>query len=581
ARALPRRSSSHMERNGTPVCCTTFHEIRLEREHFDVTISVEGAEFSAHKIILCRCSNYFRALFSRRWNTPENRVHKVYSTSAEMMGLVIEYAYTGTVPVTADNVESLLITADYLSVLGIVRRCCEFLRAHLCLDNCIGIWKFTDTYCCPDLREAAFIFILCHFKEITQVSPEFVDLSVKELKDIIEKDQLNVTEEHVTFEAVLKWVVHDPQNRRQYVPDLLGKVRLALMTSEYFLNNIKTHDYVKDSEECKLLTIDVMMEMHRLSECGPDSSHFTNPLSRPRLPYAVMFAIGGWSGERPTNAVETYDARADQWVNITSEHTSPLAYHGIAYLKGYIYVIGGFDSVDCLSSVKRFDPIEKRWQEVAPMHWQRCYVSVTVLDDNIYAMGGFDGHVRLNTAERYEPEANQWKMIAHMHEQRSDASATTLHGKVYVCGGFNGSECLITAEVYNATANQWTFIAPMTTRRSGLGVVAYGNEVYAVGGFNGFIQLWSAEVYNPAANTWRRISSMLGPRSNFGIEVLEDRLFVVGGFNGFTTIFNTEYYDRSTNEWYNVHDMGVHRSALSCSIVPGLPNVEEFAAKRG
>ncbi|NXI50591.1 KLH10 protein, partial [Chloroceryle aenea] len=570
---------SHMERKGSPLSCTTFNKMRLEGEHLDVTISVDGVEFSAHKIILCRCSNYFRALFSSRWNTTENRVHKISGTTPEIMGLIIEYTYTGTVPVTADNVESLLITADYLNVVGIVGLCSEFLKSQLCLENCIGIWKFTATYYCPDLQAAAYIFILHHFKEITEVSPEFTDLSVTELKELIAKDELNVRQECVVFEAVLKWVAHDPQTRRQHVPELLGKVRLALMTSEYFLNNVKTHDYVKDREECDVLVVEALTEMYRLTMYSP-AAGFTNPLSRPRLPYTIMFAIGGWSRESPTNAMETYDARADQWVDITCEQEGPLAYHGTAYLKGYIYVVGGVDSVGCLSTVRRLDPIQKRWQEVAPMHSQRCYVSVTTLGGSIYAMGGFDGHVRLNTAERYEPDTNQWTLITHMHEERSDASATTLHDKVYICGGFNGNECLITAEVYNATTNQWTFIAPMSIRRSGLGVIAYGNEVYAVGGFNGFIQLRSVEVYNPAANTWRTISSMLSPRSNFGIEVLEDRLFAVGGFNGFTTTFNAEYYDKNTDEWYDIHDMGVHRSALSCSVVPGLLNVQEYAAPR-
>ncbi|NXS58172.1 KLH10 protein, partial [Brachypteracias leptosomus] len=573
-------SSSPMERNTSPVSCTTFNELRLEGEHFDVTISVDGVQFNAHKIILCRCSNYFRALLSSRWSTTEKTVHNIPGTSPEMMKLIIEYAYNGTVPVTADNVGSLLNAADYLNVMGIVRLCCQFLQSHLCLENCISTWKLTDTYYCPDLREAARVFILHHFKELVEVSTEFTRLSIDELIGIIGDDELNVRQEGAVFEAVLKWVAYDPQKRRQHIPLLLSKVRLALVTSDYFLSKVRKHKYLKDNEECKGLIMDALTEMYRLSMYGPASSACTNPLGRPRLPHAIMWAIGGWSGETPTNAMETYDARADQWLNVTCEEVGPLAYHGTAYLKGFIYVIGGFDSMDCLSSVKRFDPLQRRWQEVAPMHSQRCYVSVTTLSSNIYAMGGFDGHLRLNTAERYDPETNQWTMISPMHEERSDASATTLNEKVYICGGFNGNECLITAEVYNPTKNQWTFIAPMGRSRSGLGVIAYENKVYAVGGFDGFTQLQSVEAYHPVTNTWDMVPSMFSPRSNFGIEVLEDRLFVVGGFNGFSTTFNTEYYDRATNEWYNVHDMGIHRSALSCSVMTGLSNVQEYVSKR-
>ncbi|NXG38730.1 KLH10 protein, partial [Dromaius novaehollandiae] len=573
-------SPPHMERKMSAMACTVFNELRLEGKLCDVIIKVHGFEFNAHKNILCSCSPYFRALFTSGWNNTEKRVYNIPGISPDMMKLIIEYAYTRTVPVTADNVESLLAAADQFNIMGIIRGCCEFLKSQLCLENCIGICRFTDYYHCPELRQTAYMFILHNFEEMAKVSAEFLELSASELKDIIEKDELNVRQEDAVFEAIVKWISHDPANRKQYVAVLLRKVRLALMHAEYFMNNVKMHDYVKDSEECKPVIINALKAMYDLNMNGPSNSDFTNPLTRPRLPFAILFAIGGWSGGSPTNAIETYDARADKWVNVTCQQESPRAYHGAAYLKGYVYVIGGFDSVDYFNSVKRFDPLKKTWHQVAPMHSRRCYVSVTVLNSFIYAMGGFDGYVRLNTAERYEPETNQWTLIAPMHEQRSDASATTLHEKVYICGGFNGNECLFTAEVYDAKTNQWTLIAPMRSRRSGIGVIAYGEHVYAVGGFDGANRLRSAEAYNPLANTWRTIPTMFNPRSNFGIEVVDDLLFVVGGFNGFTTTFNVECYDEKTDEWYDAHDMSIYRSALSCCVVPGLSNVGEYAARR-
>ncbi|XP_044855560.1 kelch-like protein 10 isoform X2 [Mauremys mutica] len=520
-------SHPHMERKMSAMACTVFNELRLEGKLCDVVIKVNGLEFNAHKNILCSCSSYFRALFTSGWNNTEKRVYNIPGISPDMMKLIIEYAYTRTVPVTADNVERLLAAADQFNIMGIVRGCCEFLKSQLCLENCIGICKFTEYYHCPDLRQTAYMFILHNFEEMVKVSTEFLELSVNEFKDIIEKDELNVKQEDAVFEAILKWISHEPQTRKQYISVLLPKVRLALMHAEYFMNNVKMHDYVKDSEECKPVIINALKAMYDLNMNGPSSSDFTNPLTRPRLPYAILFAIGGWSGGSPTNAIETYDARADRWVNVTCQQESPRAYHGAAYLKGYVYIIGGFDSVDYFNSVKRFDPLKKTWHQVAPMHSRRCYVSVTVLNNFIYAMGGFDGYVRLNTAERYEPETNQWTLIAPMHEQRSDASATTLYGKVYICGGFNGNECLFTAEAYDAKTNQWTLIAPMRSRRSGIGVIAYGEHVYAVGGFDGANRLRSAEAYNPVANTWRTIPTMFNPRSNFGIEVVDDLLFVV------------------------------------------------------
>ncbi|NXX13259.1 KLH10 protein, partial [Podargus strigoides] len=568
-----------LQRDISALAWNIFNELRLEGQLCDVTIIAEGTKFRAHKIVLCTCSEYFRVLFTSSWNNADRRVYNIPGICSAIMQLIIEYAYTNTLPITADNAEDLLAAGDQFHITGIVRMCCEFFQSQLCLENCIGIWRITDYYCCPDLREAASLFILHHFEELAKVSAEFLELPVNELIHIIEKDELNTKEEAAVFEAILKWIAHAPRARRQHVAVLLSKVRLALLQVEYFMNNVKAHEYVKDNEECKALIIDTLTEMYSLYKDGQPSA-FTNPLSRPRLPYALLFAIGGWSGRGPTNTVETYDSRADQWLNVTNKQESPIAYHGTAYLKGFIYVIGGFDGLNYFSSSKRFDPLKKTWQEVAPMHWQRCYVSVAVLHGFIYVMGGFDGHARLSTAERYEPETNQWTLIAPMQERRSDASATTLQEKVYICGGFNGSECLTTAEVYDPTTNQWTAIAPMNSSRSGLGVAAYGNEVYVVGGFNGVSRLRSVEAYNPFSDTWRSVPSMFSQRSNFGIGVVDDLLLVVGGFDGFTTTFEVECYSATTNDWYDVQDMGINRSALSCCVVPALPNVRDYIVGR-
>lgn len=72
---------------------------------------------------------------------------------------------------------------------------------------------------------------------------------------------------------------------------------MALMHVEYFMNNVKMNDYVKDSggmQASHWLTL--WKAMYDLNMNGPSNSDFTNPFTRPRLPYAILFAIGGWSG---------------------------------------------------------------------------------------------------------------------------------------------------------------------------------------------------------------------------------------------------------------------------------------------
>ncbi|XP_036395898.1 kelch-like protein 10 [Megalops cyprinoides] len=555
---------------------TIFNELRLEGKLCDVVIEVNSFEFRAHKAILCACSSYFCNLF----NSTEKQRYQITGLSPDIMRLIIEYVYSRSVPVTEDNVESLLQAANHFCIMGLAQACCDFLAAHLCPENCIGTWQAADVYFCPPLRRHAYRYILHNFEEVGRGSEEFLRLSLPELGGIIQEDELNARQEDVVFESILRWIAHMPEERQPFLSLLLPKVRMALMNADYFMDQVKNNPVVRSRDECKPIILEAMKALCEYNINRSSNPDYRNPLTRPRLPYAVLLAIGGWSGSVPTNAIESYDARAGCWVNVTQEQESPRAYHGTVYLDGFVYCLGGYNSMEYFSSVRKFNPATLTWHEVAPMHFRRCYVSVAVLDGYIYAMGGLDGHVRLNTAERYKPETNQWSLISHMHEQRSDASATSLRGKVYICGGFNGQDCLFTAEYYNPQVNQWTEITPMSSRRSGLGVVTYGEEVYVVGGFDGVTRLRTADAYDPATNTWRAVPDMITARSNFGIEVLDGRLFVVGGFNGTTTTDYVECYDEKTNEWSVVHCMAFFRSALSCCVVPDLCNIARYTAPR-
>uniref|UniRef100_A0A3P8ST07 Kelch like family member 10 n=1 Tax=Amphiprion percula TaxID=161767 RepID=A0A3P8ST07_AMPPE len=548
---------------------SVFNELRLNGEFCDAVIKVEDVAFQIHKVILCNCTPYFRALFS---HCSDPLVINIAGLSPDMMQLIIDFAYTGSVSVTKDNVQDLLLAADQLNVMGVIQACCSFLGEQLCPQNCIGIWRFTNICVSPELQHKAHHCITDRFEEVVSCE-EFLQLSAQELADILDRDDLNVRWERCVFEAVMRWIDHEPEERQRHLAALLSKVRLALMTMDDIRITVLSNELVQNNAECMTLVNDAIAIL-------PNQHRYYNCPARPRLPNAILFATGGFSGDDLTHVTEVYNVRTDDWITVTDSLQHPRAYHGTVFLNGYIYCIGGRDRTEKFNSVCRFDLRAHTWQEVAPMYFRRCYVSVTVLNGIIYAMGGFDGHDRLSTAECYQPETNQWSVIASMHEQRSDASCTALHEKIYICGGLNGFECLQTAECYNPKTNQWTVIAPMNFRRSGTGVVTYADHIYAVGGFDGSSRLRSAEAYNPQTDAWTTVSSMITPRSNFGIEVIDSRIFVVGGFNGTTTTFNVECYDATKNQWSQACDMDVSRSALSCCVVSGLPNITEYATPR-
>ncbi|KAG7227000.1 hypothetical protein INR49_022346 [Caranx melampygus] len=194
---------------------SVYDELRLACQLCDAVIRVYNTEFHVHKLVLCNCSPYFRTLFTL-WSNPDDRDFDLSCVPPDMMRLIIDFAYTGIVPVTPENVRELFIAADRFDILGIVEACGHLLEEQLTPELHQHL-----------LKHKAFLYILNHFEEIDTTSVEFLQLSEMEITKIIENDQLNVRKEEMVFEAILQWINYTPEQRRAYISQLLPKVKLA------------------------------------------------------------------------------------------------------------------------------------------------------------------------------------------------------------------------------------------------------------------------------------------------------------------------------------------------------------------
>lgn len=58
------------------------------------------------------------------------------------LDLLIEYAYTGEITITPDNVQVLLPASSLLQIQEVREACCRFLMKQLDPTNCLGIRSF-------------------------------------------------------------------------------------------------------------------------------------------------------------------------------------------------------------------------------------------------------------------------------------------------------------------------------------------------------------------------------------------------------------------------------------------------------
>ncbi|PNF37608.1 Kelch-like protein 10 [Cryptotermes secundus] len=566
-------------RRSSPNGFKTFSYLRNKNLLCDAVLRLEdGGGFPVHRVILSTCSAYFKTLFTTTLNSKEKTDVLLPGVTSKTMTFILDHCYMRKVDINEENVIQLLVSAGYLMMEDLIELCCGFIRSMLVPENCIGIMRFARDHCFPSLEEAARCFVMRNFAQISQKSDELLELPLEELQGLISSDELNVKTEVVVWESVLRWINHDTENRKHHIMKLVKGVRLGLLDSQFFLENIMDHPYFDGHEEAQHILIDILRFLIELELADyKDIEIPTHEFAHPRIPHEILFAIGGITRLNITNSIETYDPRADRWVQINeADMTDSRTHHGTAVIDFNIYVIGGMDGGDELKSCRCYNAVSKTWSEVSPMHVRRCFVSTAVLDGLVYAIGGFDGYSRQKTVERYDHKKNQWTMIAPMNMKRSDAGATALNGKIYVIGGFNGQEFMNSAEVYDPELNEWTLIPRMRFIRSGISCIAYHGHVYTMGGFNGISRMRSGERYNPTTRKWTKIPDMHTKRSNFDTEVIDDKIFVVGGFDGYTTISSVEYFDEMSNEWFEARNMNLSRSGLSVCSMMSLPNVCDY-----
>ncbi|XP_069466164.1 kelch-like protein 17 isoform X3 [Ambystoma mexicanum] len=546
----------------------------------DIILHVGTKEIKAHKVVLASCSPYFHAMFTNASFsdvTPaplcvpademsESRQTHVtlHDIDPQALEQLVQYAYTAEVVVGEGNVQTLLPAASLLQLNGVRDACCKFLLSQLDPSNCLGIRGFADTHSCSDLLKSAHKYVLQHFVEVSKTE-EFMLLPLKQVLDLISSDSLNVPSEEEVYRAVLSWVKHDVDGRRQHVPRLMKCVRLPLLSRDFLMSNVDTELLVRHHSECKDLLIEAL-KYHLMPE---QRGVLSNSRTRPRRcegASTVLFAVGGGSLFAIHGDCEAYDTRTDRWHMVASMSTRR-ARVGVAAIGNKLYAVGGYDGTSDLATVESYDPVTNAWQPEVSMGTRRSCLGVAALHGLLYAAGGYDGASCLNSAERYDPLTGTWTSIAAMSTRRRYVRVATLDGNLYAVGGYDSSSHLATVEKYEPQINTWAPIANMLSRRSSAGVAVLEGMLYVAGGNDGTSCLNSVERYNPKANTWESVAPMNIRRSTHDLVAMDGWLYAVGGNDGSSSLNSIEKYNPRTNKWVAASCMFTRRSSVGVAVL--------------
>jgi hypothetical protein len=214
----------------------------------DTILCVEHEEFPCHRNVLAASSPYFEAMFTSDLRESHEMKISFSDVSAWTLKRIIDYAYSGHLEINNDNAQEMMAAGNQFAYPRIVDACAEFLRKQLHPSNCLEIENFALHHNCSKLHKEANAFILENFTSVVD-HEEFLELSPERLKEYISSDFIDVRNEEIVFEAVMRWVKFDVDERRNYLPELLENVRLGVLDM-HSLSLIERDPLVAASPEC-------------------------------------------------------------------------------------------------------------------------------------------------------------------------------------------------------------------------------------------------------------------------------------------------------------------------------------------
>ncbi|KAM4611605.1 kelch-like protein 33 [Polymixia lowei] len=529
----------------------------------DITIQADSGErYPAHRVVLAAGGDYFRALLCGGLRESGEEVVCLRGVASWIIQSMLRFVYTGQLRLGWSSVWELTEAMFQFQLQGALSLCLDFLQERMDASTSLDALVLAEAYGLSRLEGAAEEYVLARFQGIS-AGEKYRDLPRPLLERLLEKDSLCADSEIVVFRAVVSWVEENQRERLPFLPGLLLRVRLPLLSCTE----------LQEALSCGLLSgtpggrgvIDTLKSLLEGEYRGPEC--------RPRTPNQVLVLVGGdtvdedfmkrvpnqtlWFAQRFHSGPGLI--RTVEWKPLTQLPEPARFRHCVCILNNKLYVLGGrkyYGALDILMSAVRFDLAQCTWERLPDMLCQRDYFSAVCVDGKIFAMGGNHNDSQyLDAVEYFTPEDNTWRTAHRLATAVCGHAAAVLESQIYISGGCDSHQRCLPSLWHYEPSRGCSPRAPMTAGagRAGHTMSALGGGLVVAGGlqplWTGFGDQLLCELYDPAHNSWSSIPALPRPHLSPGATVVDGQLYLVGGSSA-NTARDTKWVHRyNPREW--------------------------------
>ena len=218
--------------------------LNLDKDNEDIILIAEGDEHKAHRAVLQISVPYFKAMFSMECRESNEDAITLPVVPSKGLASLLEYAYSGRVEVTEENMPDILIAADYLQCHNVVEVCKKFLMETINAENCVAYYNMVLMYV-SDFVPNVLEFLSRNFAIISK--DDLSGVNEKCFIEVLQSPQLQCQDEFHLYDVVLQWLNHNEASEELQVK-MLKNIRFGLMSVEK-LTTLEANPMITQSEE--------------------------------------------------------------------------------------------------------------------------------------------------------------------------------------------------------------------------------------------------------------------------------------------------------------------------------------------
>ncbi|KAA0715944.1 Kelch repeat and BTB domain-containing protein 7 [Triplophysa tibetana] len=522
-------------------------EVKPNRESEDQSVSSVCSSpvklFQCNRNILAAASPYFRSMFTGGLYESTQKKITIYDVDADSMAVIIDYCYTGKVTITERTVQRLYAAANMLQLEYIRHVCANFMTRRLDLSNCVGILKFADTFDNLELKNKAQWFIAKNFIHFSANVRDFCELDLKQMKDILSLDSLDVDCERKVCSFAIQWIENNQHSDAEDALQILRCLRWSLFSEKdsVYLDGLKLKHFIKKylssvldkavCEQSSMISKGLIVIKHRIGKSAKE----------------VVLFFG-----RPNEAFMCYDpftediySMASPTINLTNQNfkRSPM--------ETFLACTTPEDNLYLASHLSKhlwvYNPLLNCWQELAERLLGRMHSYMGYLNGHLYILGGRDpvSDARLKEVECYSIQRNQWIFVSPLPHSLGKIQVVTVNERLYVV---NKRRMLS----YEPKKNHWLQRGSLK-RSKLLKACVFQEQIICL------CDIPVVKAYNPARGEWRRIGDIPIDSSALNYQVVQHNkrllLFTIAIANHNKNRLVIHEYDATRDNWTNVTTM--------------------------